>query len=288
MLRGPFSFRNPADEAAGESLQPRNLHRGRGVAVGMKRFRFSGRAAVVCSLILALGIPSVAVGFGEGRNLLLGKRNPSSNPNLALNTETEIIADTTTYGTRQSNKKDGDGGGAIYGCRSNPGNEPCLRANNLKGGRAFEFVTIGKEGGRIEVGGDKTGAPLTTNATGVATGFNADKVDGKEAADFAPATALSFAIVSDSGGTATPTVTGPTTPTVARATVTDDAVYTVDFKRDVTKCAFTAAPVGSASDVTPGVDTTPRPRQLGQHQLGQQRRHAAGPTRGSFHVQVIC
>ncbi len=178
----------------------------------MKRFRFSGRAAVVCSLILALGIPSVAVGFGEGRNLLLGKRNPSSNPGLALNTETEIIADTTTYGTRQSNKKDGDGGGAIYGCRSNPGNEPCIRANNLKGGRAFEFVTIGKEGGRIEVGGDKTGAPLTTNATGVATGFNADKVDGKEAADFAPATALSFAIVSDAGGSATPTATGPTTP----------------------------------------------------------------------------
>ena len=111
---------------------------------------------------------------------------------LALNTETEIIANTTTYGTRQSNKRDGDGGGAIYGCRSNPGNEPCIRANNLKGGRAFEFVTIGKEGGRIEVGGDKTGAPLTTNATGVATGFNADKVDGKEAADFAPATGLAL------------------------------------------------------------------------------------------------
>ena len=181
----------------------------------MKRFRFSGRAAVICSLILALGLPSVAMGFGEGRNLLLGKRNPSSNPALALNTETEIIADTTTYGTRQSNKKDGDGGGAIYGCRSNLGNEPCIRANNLKGGRSFEFVTIGKEGGRIEVGGDKTGAPLTTNATGVATGFNADKVDGKEAADFAPATSLTFAAVSDTGGAATPTATGPTTPTVA-------------------------------------------------------------------------
>ena len=106
----------------------------------MKSFRFSGRAAVVCSLILAIGIPSVAVGFGEGRSLLLGKRNPSSNANLALNAETEIIADTATYGTRQSNKRDGDGGGAIYGCRSNLGNEPCIRANNLKGGRAFEFV----------------------------------------------------------------------------------------------------------------------------------------------------
>ena len=142
---------------------------------------------------------------------------------LALNTETEIIADTTTYGTRQSNKKDGDGGGAIYGCRSNPGNEPCIRANNLKGGRSFEFVTIGKEGGRIEVGGDKTGAPLTTNATGVATGFNADKVDGKEAADFAPATS--------SRSRPSPTRAAPPSrrpparrpPTVTLATVSDNS-----------------------------------------------------------------
>ena len=59
----------------------------------MKSFRFSARAAIVCSLILAIGVPSVAMGFGEGRSLLLGKRNPSSNANLALNTETEIIAD---------------------------------------------------------------------------------------------------------------------------------------------------------------------------------------------------
>ena len=252
----------------------------------MKRIPFSGRAAIVCSLILALGIPSVAVGFGEGRNLLLGKRNPSNNPGLALNTETEIIADTTTYGTRQSNKKDGDGGSAIYGCRSNLGNEPCLRANNLKGGRAFEFVTIGKEGGRIEVGGDKTGAPLTTNATGVATGFNADKVDGKEAADFAPATALSFAIVSDPG-TGTPTATGPTTPAVAFADVSGDAVYTVDFKRDVSKCAITASPVGSPSPTAPGVTTTAGNVNAVTVNLGAAGTPAA-PARGSFHVQVIC
>src|SRR3954468_21190971 len=152
----------------------------------MKKLRFSGRAAIVCSLILAIGVPSVAMGFGEGRNLLLGKRNPSNNASLALSTETEIIANTSTYGTRQSNKKDGDGGGAIYGCRSSAGNEPCLRANNLKGGRAFEFATVGKEGGRITVK-DTTGAPFTTNATGVATGLNADAVDGKSATDFAAA-----------------------------------------------------------------------------------------------------
>jgi hypothetical protein len=253
----------------------------------MKRFRFSAKAAVVCSLILAIGIPSVAMGFGEGRNLLLGKRNPSNNANLALNTETEIIADTTTYGTRQSNKKDGDGGGAIYGCRSNPGNEPCIRSNNLKGGRAFEFVTIGKEGGRIEVGGDHTGAPLTTNATGVATGFNADKVDGKEAADFAPATALTFVAIGDDG-TNPPTATGPTTPTVTLATTNDNAVYTIDLKRDVSKCSFTAAPVGSPSPVSAGV--SPVSGQVSQVTVNWGGSEATPPAarRGSFHLQVIC
>src|SRR5689334_4167296 len=254
----------------------------------MKSFRFSARAAIVCSLILAIGVPSVAMGFGEGRNLLLGKRNPSSNPNLALNSETEIIADTGTYGTRQSNKKDGDGGGAIYGCRSNPGNEPCIRANNLKGGRAFEFVTVGKEAGRIEVGGDHTGAPFTTNATGVATGLNADQVDGKSATDFAPATALSFAIVSDSGS-GTPTVTGPTTPTVAYATTgTDnDAVYTIDFKRDVSKCSYTASVAGSSAARAPGVSAVANQVNQVAVNLGSSAGAAPAdprtPNRGSFH-----
>src|SRR3954454_4743966 len=103
----------------------------------MKSFRFSARAAIVCSLILAIGIPSVAMGFGEGRSLLLGKRNPSANPSLALSTETEIIADNQRYASHKSNKHDGVGGGATSGCRSSLGNEPCVRAANLKGGRAF-------------------------------------------------------------------------------------------------------------------------------------------------------
>jgi hypothetical protein len=252
------------------------------------KIRFSAKAAVVCSLILAIGIPSVAMGFGEGRNLLLGKRNPSSNANLALNTETEIIANTNTYGTRQSNKKDGDGGGAIYGCRSNPGNEPCIRSNNLKGGRAFEFVTIGKEGGRIEIGGDKTGAPFTTNATGVATGLNSDKLDGKEAADFAPATSLTFAAISDDG-TGAPTAAGPTSPTVTLSTTGDNAVYTVDLKRDVSKCSFTASPVGSASPVAAGVSTVPgQVNQVAVNWGGSEITPTPQARRGSFHLQVIC
>src|SRR3954470_24307842 len=159
------------------------------------------RYILIGGLVLAIGIPSVAAGFGEGRSLLLGKRNPSPRGKKALTKETEIIASNGTYGTRQSNKKDGDGGGAIYGCRSNPGAEPCVRANNLKGGRAFEFATVGKEGGRIETGATD-GAPFTTNATGVATGLNADKVDGKDGADMANAGDFLSAVVNANGALA--------------------------------------------------------------------------------------
>jgi hypothetical protein len=236
----------------------------------MKKFGFSGRAAVVCSLILAIGVPSVAMGFGEGRNLLLGKRNPSSNANLALNSETEIIADNATYGTRQSNKRDGDGGGAIYGCRSNPGNEPCIRANNLKGGRAFEFVTVGAEAGRIQTG-NPAGAPFTTNATGVATGLNADRVDGKEASDFVGTADLLFAVVSEAGDTDTVTGRGAT------AVSQDGNTYTVTFNREVNACSFTASPVG------------PTPEALAVRAGTQNTQvivDATAPT--SFHLQVVC
>ena len=245
----------------------------------MKRlpFNFSGRAAIVAALILAVGVPTTAMGFGEGRTLLLGKRNPSANASRALTTETEIIANNSTYGTRQSNK--GTGGGAIYGCRapSTTGAAACVRANNLNGGQAFQFNTTGMTAGSITVG-NTAGAPFTTNATGVATGLNADKVDGKDATDFAPASSLAFAIVSDDGS-GTPTATGPGSPSVIEGPSGGNAVYTIDMKRDVSKCSYTASPTGS-SGPAPGVSAVPgQPNQVAVN---------LGATRGSFHLQVIC
>jgi hypothetical protein len=57
-----------------------------------------------------------------------------------------------------------------------------VRAANLRSGLAFRFETAGAIGGLIAVGagGDKA-KPFTTNATGVATGLNADRVDGMNA-----------------------------------------------------------------------------------------------------------
>ena len=71
----------------------------------------TGRYILATALVLAIGVPTVASGFGEGRYLKLGKRNPSTNSSLATTSETEMISDSPSYGTRQSNKRDGDGGG---------------------------------------------------------------------------------------------------------------------------------------------------------------------------------
>jgi hypothetical protein len=143
------------------------------------------RAALAGALVMAaLGGTTFAVAAGEGRPVLGGARNPSPDPAQALTRETEIIAETSTYGTRQSNKS-ADGGGAIYGCRSRAGgsergNEPCVRASNLVDGRAFEFnANGGTEVGRIT--GPAAAAPFTTSARGVAAGLNADRVDSLDA-----------------------------------------------------------------------------------------------------------
>lgn len=146
------------------------------------RRRSPGLWALACALVLAATISPFALAAGEGHPIDGGARNPSSNPSLSYHRETQIIADNGTYGTRQSNK--GTGGGAIYGCRAPAGAEPCIRAANLNNGQAFQFDTSGGVGGKITVGnGGDDDRPFTTNATGVATGLNADRVDGLNAAD---------------------------------------------------------------------------------------------------------
>jgi len=98
--------------------------------------------------------------------------------------ETGLVTVSTGYSMRLSNKQVGDGGGAIYGCRSAPNTEQCLNADNLNTGMAFFFRSQkGNTAGRIEAAGGANAKPFTTNATGVATGLNADQVDGLGAAE---------------------------------------------------------------------------------------------------------
>ncbi len=156
-----------------------------------------GRYVLASAVVLALVASPFAVG-ATGDVLREGKRNPGSG---SAHRETQMISSTKTYGTRQSNIRDGNGGGAIYGCRSNPGREACIRSNNLQTGRAFEFETDGDEAGHIET---KTegGKPFTTNATGVATGLNADRLDGLHAGkiDFRAPTNTASTRLLDLGG----------------------------------------------------------------------------------------
>ncbi|HEV2062180.1 MAG TPA: hypothetical protein VGR12_04940 [Solirubrobacteraceae bacterium] len=130
-----------------------------------------------------LGAP-LAVAAGEGDPIIGGERNPSPNPSLELNDETQIIADTSRgeYGTRQSNK--GEGGGAIYGCRADrrPADDDevaCIRANNLSDGQAFSFETRGPIAGEIEVG-DPAAEPFATNGRGKVENLNSDMVDSTD------------------------------------------------------------------------------------------------------------
>jgi hypothetical protein len=239
------------------------------------RARISGRYALATALILVLGIPSAAIGFGEGRSILGGKRNPSSDATKAFSAETEIIANNSTYGTRQSNKRNGDGGGAIYGCRSNEGNEPCVKSFNLNNGRAFDFQTNGNLGGKITTK-DANGVPFTTNATGVATGLNSDKVDGKDATDFAASGDLLFAAVAADGTATGRGVSGNATRDAGTNT------YTVTFNKDVSKCSFTASPQGDSTADVPGVASG------GTAAPANTTVKVDFTAATAFHLQVIC
>lgn len=152
-----------------------------------------GRYVLASSVVLALMVSPFAVA-GTGDLVRAGKRTFAKR-------ETRIVGKTKSYAARVSNIKRGDGGAALFGCRSNGGREPCIRSVNAKGGHAFEFVTKGTEGGRITALG--AGArPFTTNATGVATGLNADYVDGLSAAkiDFRAAARTASTDILNFGG----------------------------------------------------------------------------------------
>lgn len=233
--------------------------------------RASGRHVIAAALILALGIPTFAVAAGEGRDLILGKRNPRSGE---LTRETEIISRNGTYSTRQSNK--GSGGGAIYGCRSEAGAEPCVRANNLDVGRAFEFATKGREGGSIQVG-DAAGPPFVTNATGTVANLSADSLDGRDSGSFANAGDLLFAAVNGGG-----VLTAGRGATAANR-VPNQNTYLVAFARDVSACSYGATALGGDNANKPGASVAGggQPNVV-RVDFAQQ----AGPT--PFHLQVIC
>jgi len=172
------------------------------------------RSVVLATGMLVIGISPFAIA-ATGDALREGKRNGTTT------SETEIIANIKSstslkggYGTRQSNLSS-SGGGAIYGCRSQAGGSgakptpqnPCVRANNLSNGLAFEFnASNGDIAGAITVGaGGDSKKPFVTNATGVATGLNADRVDGANLSEILSATTAIAAKAAADGSNAAKT-----------------------------------------------------------------------------------
>jgi hypothetical protein len=161
-----------------------------------------GKYLVISSLILALLAAPIALA-ANGDPMTAGGRT-------TFTKITRVLGDSTTYATQQSNLHTGDGGAARYGCRSSAANEFCLLSKNTGGGGSFRFQSLNSLlGGSIEVNPPqgKTAAdakPFTTNAHGVATGLNADQVDGMSADDIVKAakgSEATYALLSADGKT---------------------------------------------------------------------------------------
>lgn len=227
------------------------------------------RSVVIATGLLVLGITPFAVAK-TGGNLREGVRNGTTTQ------ETQIISNVAStnratggYSTRQSNLST-SGGGAVYGCRSGAGGSaatptpqnPCIRANNLAAGYAFEFnASDGPIAGLITAGtGGDAKKPFVTNATGVATGLNADRVDGLDAAAIVTAARVKAGLDADTldGKDLTDVQArfaqiqadgdrDETRGLIAADPIShpSDGVYLVKFAGDLSKCAVAATITGA-------------------------------------------
>jgi hypothetical protein len=242
----------------------------------------TGRYLIVSSLIPALFVAPLAIAR-TGDTIRGGKRNPTRGD---FTRETQVIANNGTYGTRQSNTRTGDGGGAIYGCRSALGREPCVRANNLTAGRAFEFASrSGTQGGQIEVGSgnpNTKAVPFITNAAGKVANLNADKVDDLSSEQIVAAAKPLWAVVTSTGSVSR-------NNGVKSATQLATGDFEVVFNRDVTTCAY-AATLGSPDAADPVAGEVGVAQRAGNAAAVRVVTRDSGGTIAdrAFHLTVTC
>ncbi len=281
-----------------------------------KRHRLlSDRSPRTRSVLLATGLLVVAItpfaAAKTGDALLQGKRNGTTVR------ETEIISNVAStkalkggYSTRQSNLS-ASGGGAIYGCRSQAGGSaakptpqnPCLRVNNLSKGLAFEFnAAKGDTAGLITVGtGGDTKKPFATNATGVATGLNADRVDGLDASEIVAAARTKTGLDADTvdGKDSSDLlaryaqVTAGGGPSDSRGLIATNPVdhtspsgiYGVKFTGDLSKCAVSATITGAMfGEIT----ATPAVSNNVTTVTVLTANSAGNPAERAFHLTISC
>ena len=258
----------------------------RGILRRAKEPLSPSRYILISGLLLALLAAPFALASGEGKPVEGGKRNPAGSKSAGYTTETKIVAENGTFGTRQSNKTVGDGGGAIYGCRSAPGHESCVRANNLASGRAFEFrATSGTEGGFIQVGkgtANSKAVPFNTNAAARVANLNADRVDDLHASEIVAQAKALWAVVAANGALARKNAA----TSVAKSGTGE---YQVVFDRDVTACAYNAT-LGSTDTSPPPAGEVGASQQAGNaNAVAVVTRDSAGTTADQpFHLTVNC
>ena len=174
-------------------------------------------------------------------------------------------------------------------------------------GAAGDFVRVGKRnfapGTTAIVGGTTAGrilvsppsgkgpsdvSPFTTNATGVATGLNADRVDGQDATDIVAAAKPPFASVNSNGTVAN-------SRGVAQSNAvqhTGTGTYTVTFATDVSKCAYSATETtttdGGAAAAAPASGNNNAVQVVTRSGGGADGTEPTAPADRPFHLVVNC
>lgn len=232
----------------------------------------NGKWVFLSAVVLAVTTAPIAALADDGDAVRAGGRT-------TFTKITRVLGNSTTYATQQSNLNNGDGGAARYGCRSAAGREFCLLSKNVGGGGAFRFTASNALlGGVIDVDppqgqSARNARPFTTNATGVATGLNADEVDGLDADELRPR----FARVNGDGAVVNQRG-------VAAAAKADTGTYDVTFSDEITNCALqaTAATNTDAGWVTAEQTSATVARVV--------TRDAAGPVAADrpFSLTVVC
>lgn len=288
------------DQASSPTSSPR-----RGLA--SLRHAPSGKAIAIAGALIAIGVAPVALAAGSGSGsqerahaasfggravLRGGIHNP---PHSSFSNTTGLFGNTTNWVMRTNNL--GGGGAATMLCGTHTGVPACLEASNRSTGFAFQFSSSGSTGGTILLK-NAAGAPFTTNAHGVASGLNANYLQGKQASEFQLASKPA-ANAEDSaklgGKPASEYATmgqllfarvGPEGAIVATrgatAVAKSGSTYTITFgSTDVSKCSYTASPLGVPGEGQIGV--APVTGNVSEVAVSLPVKDIGG-----FDVQVIC
>ncbi len=153
------------------------------------------RTVLAGACVLAIAVPAVAVEYRGGRPFILGERNPSNNrenkPRVGGHRQERHLRHAPVQQEeRRRRRRQKSTAAAQPGQRAlHPREQPQGRSPSSSRRSA------GRPAHRT---GDAAGAPFTTNATGVATGLNADAVDGRDGV-LAAAGDFKFARVNGAG-----------------------------------------------------------------------------------------